>query len=42
VSVFQGSSLTLGQMADACIYVGGGGGADIDTKGPSPSGRGLG
>jgi hypothetical protein len=23
VSVFQGSSLTLGQMADACIYVGG-------------------
>ena len=24
VSVFQGSSLTLGQMADACVYVGGG------------------
>ena len=23
-SVFQGSSLTLGQMADACVYVGGG------------------
>ena len=23
VSVFQGSSLTLGQMADACVYVGG-------------------
>lgn len=23
-SVFQGSTLTLGQMADACIYVGGG------------------
>jgi len=30
VSVFQGSSLTLGQMADACIYVGGG--ADVDSK----------
>jgi hypothetical protein len=30
-SVFQGSSITLGQMADACIYVGGGG--DADTKG---------
>jgi hypothetical protein len=30
VSVFQGSSLTLGQMADACVYVGGG--ADIDSK----------
>ena len=30
VSVFQGSSLTLGQMADACVYVGGG--ADVDTK----------
>jgi hypothetical protein len=27
-SVFKGSTLTLGQMADACIYVGGGG----DTK----------
>jgi len=30
VSVFQGNSLTLGQMVDACIYVGGG--ADIDSK----------
>jgi hypothetical protein len=30
VSVFQGSSLTLGQMADACVYVGGG--ADVDSK----------
>ena len=30
VSVFQGSSPTLGQMADACVYVGGG--ADIDSK----------
>ena len=30
VSVFQGSSFTLGQMADACVYVGGG--ADIDSK----------
>jgi hypothetical protein len=29
-SVFQGSSITLGQMADACVYVGGG--ADIDSK----------
>jgi hypothetical protein len=28
VSMFQGSPLTLGQMADACIYVG----ADVDTK----------
>jgi len=27
-SVFQGSSLTLGQMADACVYVGGG--VDVD------------
>jgi Haem-binding uptake, Tiki superfamily, ChaN len=27
-SIFQGSPLTLGQMADACIYVG----ADVDTK----------
>jgi hypothetical protein len=32
VSVFQGSTLTLGQMADACVYVGGG--AEVDTKGP--------
>ena len=30
VSVFKGSTLTLGQMADACVYVGGG--ADVDTK----------
>jgi hypothetical protein len=29
-SVFQGSSLTLGQMADACVDVGGG--ADVDSK----------
>jgi hypothetical protein len=26
VSVFKGSTLTLGQMADACVYVGGGSG----------------
>ena len=25
VSVFKGSALTLGQMADACVYFGGGG-----------------
>ena len=30
VSVFQASSLTLGQMADACVYVGAG--ADVDSK----------
>ena len=30
VSVFQGSTLTLGQLADACVYVGAG--ADVDTK----------
>jgi len=30
VSMFKGSTLTLGQMADACVYVGGG--ADIDSK----------
>jgi hypothetical protein len=30
VSVFQGSSLTLGEMADACVYVGGG--ANVDSK----------
>ena len=30
VSAFKGSTLTLGQMADACIYVGGG--ADVDSK----------
>jgi hypothetical protein len=29
-SIFQGSSLTLGQMADALVYVGGD--ADVDTK----------
>jgi hypothetical protein len=27
-SIFQGSPLTLGQIADACVYVG----ADVDTK----------
>jgi hypothetical protein len=27
-SVFKGSTVTLGQMADACVYVG----ADVDTK----------
>jgi hypothetical protein len=31
VSAFNGSRLTLGQMADACVYVGGDS-ADIDTK----------
>jgi len=30
VSMFQGSRATLGQVADACVYVGGG--ADADTK----------
>jgi hypothetical protein len=30
VSIFQGSSLTLGQMADACVYVGGG--TEVDPK----------
>jgi hypothetical protein len=30
VSIFKGSILTLGQMADACVYVGEG--ADVDTK----------
>jgi hypothetical protein len=30
VSIFKGSTLTLGQMADACVYVGGS--ADVDTK----------
>jgi hypothetical protein len=29
-SAFKGSTLTLGQMADACVYVGGD--ANIDTK----------
>jgi hypothetical protein len=31
VSVFRGSTLTLGQMADACVYVGGSD-VDIDSK----------
>jgi hypothetical protein len=30
VSVFKGSTLTLGQMADACVYFGGS--ADVDAK----------
>ena len=30
VSMFKGSTLTLGQMADAILYVGGG--TDVDTK----------
>ena len=30
VSMFKGSTLTLGQMADACVYVGGD--AEVDTK----------
>ena len=30
VSIFKGSTLALGQMADACVYVGGT--ADVDTK----------
>jgi hypothetical protein len=29
-SIFQGSRLTLGQIADACVYLGGE--ADVDTK----------
>jgi hypothetical protein len=33
VSVFKGSTLTLGQMADACVYFGGS--ADANTK-PNP------
>jgi len=32
VSVFKGSSLTLGQMADACVYVGAGVGVDTKEK----------
>jgi hypothetical protein len=28
--LFRGCSLTLGQMANACVYVGGG--ADVDSK----------
>jgi len=34
VSAFKGSTLTLGEMADACVYVGGS--ADVDTK-PKPA-----
>jgi hypothetical protein len=30
VRAFKGSTLTLGQMADACVYVGGG--TEVDTK----------
>jgi hypothetical protein len=30
VSAFKGSTLSLGQMADACVYVGGS--TEIDTK----------
>jgi hypothetical protein len=30
VSIFQGSTLTLGQIADACVYIGGD--AKVDTK----------
>src|SRR5213075_979739 len=30
VSMFKGSTLTLGQMADACVYVGGD--AEVDTR----------
>jgi len=32
VSIFKGSTLTLGQMADACIYVGGGADVVIQRK----------
>lgn len=32
VSVFKGSTLTLGQMADACIYAGGAGSAGTKAK----------
>lgn len=32
VSAFKGSTLTLGQMADACVYVGGGAEMDTTTK----------
>jgi hypothetical protein len=31
-SIFQGSRLTLGQMADACVYVGAGADADVNAK----------
>ena len=33
-SIFQGSKLTLGQMADACIYVGDG--TDVDMRSARP------
>jgi hypothetical protein len=33
VSMWQGSPLTLGQIADACVFIGGG--ADVDTKAKS-------
>jgi hypothetical protein len=36
-SVFQGNTLTLGQMADACFYVGSG--ADVDTRATSQLNR---
>jgi hypothetical protein len=32
VSIFKGSTLTLGQMADACVFVGGDGGVDTKAK----------
>lgn len=32
VSVFRGRSLTLGEMADACVYVGAGVGVDTTEK----------
>ena len=32
VSIFKGSTLTLGQMAHACVYVGGDGGVDTKAK----------
>ena len=34
-SVFKGSTITLGQMADACVYVGGNAAADAKRK-PAP------
>ena len=32
VSAFKGSTLTLGQMADACVYVGGGADVAMQAK----------
>jgi hypothetical protein len=32
MSIFKGSPLTLGQMADACVYVGGGAGVETKAK----------